>query len=146
MSDSVRPHRRNPTRLPHPWDTPGKNSGVGCHFLLQCRKVKSESESLSRVRLFSTAWTATYQAPPSMGFSRQEYWSGVPSPSPKPRLVTLKSEWFDPSATSRCLETFLVIVQGTVALHCPLDAKDAAKHPIRHKVHTPLPSTEDDLA
>ena len=44
MSDSMRPHRRQPTRLPHPWDSPGKNTGVGCHFLLQCMKVKSESE------------------------------------------------------------------------------------------------------
>ena len=44
MSDSVRPHRRQPTRLPLPWDSPGKNTGVGCHFLLQCMKVKSESE------------------------------------------------------------------------------------------------------
>ena len=44
MSDSVRPHRRQPTRLPSPWDSPGKNTGVGCHFLLQCMKVKSESE------------------------------------------------------------------------------------------------------
>ena len=44
MSDSVRPHRQQPTRLPHPWDSPGKNTGVGCHFLLQCMKVKSESE------------------------------------------------------------------------------------------------------
>ena len=44
MSDSVRPHRLQPTRLPHPWDSPGKNTGVGCHFLLQCMKVKSESE------------------------------------------------------------------------------------------------------
>ena len=44
MSDSVRPHRRQPTRLPHPWDSPGKNTGVGCHFLLQCINVKSESE------------------------------------------------------------------------------------------------------
>ena len=38
------PHRWQPTRLPHPWDSPGKNTGVGCHFLLQCMKVKSESE------------------------------------------------------------------------------------------------------
>ena len=45
MSNSVWPHRRQPTRLPHPWDSPGKNTGVGCHFLLQCMKVKSESES-----------------------------------------------------------------------------------------------------
>ena len=44
MSNSVWPHRRQPTRLPCPWDSPGKNTGVGCHFLLQCRKVKSESE------------------------------------------------------------------------------------------------------
>ena len=44
MSDSVRPHRRQPTRLPRPWDSPGKNTGVGCHFFLQCMKVKSESE------------------------------------------------------------------------------------------------------
>ena len=44
MSDSVRPHRRQPTRLPRPWDSPGKKTGVGCHFLLQCVKVKSESE------------------------------------------------------------------------------------------------------
>ena len=44
MSDSVRPHRRQPPRLPRPWDSPGKNTGVGCHFLLQCMKVKSESE------------------------------------------------------------------------------------------------------
>ena len=40
----MRPHRRQPTRLPRPWDSPGKNTGVGCHFLLQCMKVKSESE------------------------------------------------------------------------------------------------------
>ena len=44
VSDSVRPHRWHPTRLPRPWDSPGKNTGVGCHFLLQCMKVKSESE------------------------------------------------------------------------------------------------------
>ena len=44
VSDSVQPHRRQPTRLSCPWDSPGKNTGVGCHFLLQCRKEKSESE------------------------------------------------------------------------------------------------------
>ena len=75
-------HRRKPTKLPRPWDSPGKNTGVGCHFLLQCMKVKSERKSLSRVRLLAAPWTTAYQAPPSMGFSRQEYWSGVPLPSP----------------------------------------------------------------
>ena len=44
MSDSVWPRKRQPIRLPHPWDSPGKNTGVGCHFLLQCMKVKSESK------------------------------------------------------------------------------------------------------
>ena len=44
MSDSVQPHRQQPTRLPRPWDPPGKNTGVGCHFLLQCMKVKSENQ------------------------------------------------------------------------------------------------------
>ena len=44
VSNSVRPQRRQPTRLPHPWDSPGKNTGVGRHFLLQCTKVKSERE------------------------------------------------------------------------------------------------------
>ena len=63
-----------------PWDSPGKNAGVGCHFLLQCMKVKGKS--LSHVRLFVTPLATAYQAPPSMGFSRQEYWSGLPLPSP----------------------------------------------------------------
>ena len=118
MSDSVQPHRPQPTRLPRPWDSPGKNTGVGCHFLLQCMKVESESEvaqscptlsdpmdcsppgssvhgiiqarvlewgaiRFSRVRFFETPWTAAHQDPLSMGFSRQEYWSRVPSPSPR---------------------------------------------------------------
>ena len=82
VSNSVRPHRRQPTRLPRPCNSPGKNTRVGCHFLLQCMKVKSEVKSLSHVRLFATPWTAAYQAPLPMGFSRQEYWSGSPVSSP----------------------------------------------------------------
>ena len=92
MSDSVRPHRRQSTRLCRPWDSPGKNTGVGCHFLLQCMKVKSEvAQSLSRIRPFATPWTAAYQAPLSIGFSRQEYWSGLPLPSPSSPAPQLKS-------------------------------------------------------
>ena len=53
MSNSVRPHRQQPTRLPHPWDSPGKNTGVGCHFLLQRMKVKSEREV---AQLCPTLW------------------------------------------------------------------------------------------
>ena len=79
---TLQPHRWQPTRLLCPWDSPGKNTGVGCHFLLQCRKVKVKVKSLSRVQLFVTPWTVAYQALLSMGFSRQEYWSGLPLPSP----------------------------------------------------------------
>ena len=77
MSNSVRPHRQQPTSLPHPWDSPGKNTGVGCHFLLQCMKVKSESEVAQ-----SCPTLLDPMGPQSMGLSRQEYWSGVPLPSP----------------------------------------------------------------
>ena len=75
-----------------PWDSPGKNTGVGCHFLLQCMKVKSESEVAQSCLTLATPWTTAYQAPPSMGFSRQEYWSGVPLPSPReqPLLTTIR--------------------------------------------------------
>ena len=69
-----------PTLQPRPRDSPGKNTGVGCHVLLPRMKVKVKS--LSRVRLSGTPWTAAHQAPPSMGFSRQEHWSGGPVPSP----------------------------------------------------------------
>ena len=55
-------------------------------------KWKDKVKSLSRVRLLATPWTTAHQAPPSMGFSRQEYWSGVPSPSPSLDLGPLKSK------------------------------------------------------
>ena len=87
---TLRPQRWQPTRLPRPWDSPGKNTGVGCHFLLQCMRVKSESEVAQSVRLFVITWTAAHQAPPSMGFSKQEYWIGVPLPSPSVVISALK--------------------------------------------------------
>ena len=79
---TLQPHRQQPTRLVCLWDSPGRNTGVGCHCLLQCTKVKSESEVTQSCRFLATPWTAAFQAPPSIGLSRQEYWSGVPSPSP----------------------------------------------------------------
>ena len=138
----MRPHRQQPTRLPCPWDPPGKNTGVGCHFLLQCMKVKSECEvaqscltlrdpmdcslpdssihgifqarvlewgaisfsnawkwkvkvkSISLVQFLAIPWTAAYQTPLSLGFSRQEYWSGVPLPSPG----DLSNPWVEPES------------------------------------------------
>ena len=76
MSDSVRPHLRQPTRLPHPWDSPGKSTGVGCHFLLQCMKVKSEREVTQSCPTLRDPTDCSPPGPPSMGFSRQEYRSG----------------------------------------------------------------------
>ena len=105
MSNCVQPHRRQPTRLTRPWDSPGKNTGVGCHFLLQCIKVKVKS--LSLVWLFATPWTAAYQAPPSMGFSRQEYWSGVLSPSPIKWPRRFNSRYAK-----------LILSQPTKVIHC----------------------------
>ena len=67
MSDSVQPHGLQPTRPLGPWDSPGKNTGVGCHFLLQCMKVESESETAQSCPTLSDPWTAAHQAPPSMG-------------------------------------------------------------------------------
>ena len=80
MSNSVRPHRWQPTRLPHPWDSPGKNTGVGCHFLCQCMKVKSEREVSQSCPTLRDPMDCSLPGSSSMGFSRQEHWSGVPVP------------------------------------------------------------------
>ena len=94
--------------MPRPWDSPGKNTGVGCHFLLQCMKVKSESEVAQWCPTLSTPWTAAYQATPSMGFSRQEYWSGVPLPSPKKTPNLYQSRFLNFSVGD--IEPFQVIL------------------------------------
>ena len=75
-------HRHQPTRLPRPWDSPGKNTGGVAISFSNAWKWKVKVKSLSHVRLFETPWTAAHQPPSSMGFSRQKYWSGVPLPSP----------------------------------------------------------------
>ena len=83
MSESVRPHRRQPTRLPRPWESPGKNTGWVAVSFSKARKWKVKVKSLSRVWLLATPWSAAHQAPPSKGFSRQEDWSRLPLPSPQ---------------------------------------------------------------
>ena len=80
---TLRPHRRQPTRLRRPWDSPGKNTGVGCHFLLQCMKEKSESEVAQLCPTLSDPMDCSLPGSSVHGFSRQEYWSGVPLPSLK---------------------------------------------------------------
>ena len=88
----MQPHRWQPTRLPRPWDSPGKNTGVGCRFLFQCMKVKSESEVAQSCLTPRNPMDCSQPAPPSVGFSRQEYWSGVPSPSPFP-TAEVRKQW-----------------------------------------------------
>ena len=105
MSDSVQPHRRQPTGLPRPWDSPGKNTRVGCHFLLQCIQVKSESEVNQSCPTPSDPMDCSPPGPPSMGFSRQEYWSGVPLPSPI-------SKWMK----AQCSSLFWVFLQPALSL------------------------------
>ena len=190
----MRPNRWQPTRLPRPWDSPGKNTGVGCHFLLQCMKGKSESEvaqscptpsdpmdcslpgssahgifqarvlewgvialetlkyqsqiivnnnsapfilnplyllfpkyivvvqSLSHVQLCATPWTAAYQAPPSMGFSRQDIIASVlcfvffgretcevlaPQPGIEPAPPTLEGEVLTTGPPGKSLHIYM---------------------------------------
>ena len=82
LCPTLGPHRRKPTRLHRPWDSPGKNTGVGCHFLLQCMKVKSESEVTQSYPTLSDPTDCNLPGSSVHGFSRQEYWSGVPLPFP----------------------------------------------------------------
>ena len=83
MSNSLWPHRWQPNRLLHPWDSPGKNTGVGCHFLLQCMKMKNESEvAQSCPTVSGDRMDCSLPGSSVHGIFRQEYWSGVPLPSP----------------------------------------------------------------
>ena len=82
VSDSVRPHRRQPTRLPHPWDSPGKNIGVGCHFPLQCMKVKSESEVAQSCPTLSDPMDCNPPGSSIHGIFQARVLEWVPLPSP----------------------------------------------------------------
>ena len=82
MSDSVRPHRWPPTRLLCSWDSPGKNTGVGCHFLLQCMKVKSESEVAQLCPTLSDPMDCSLLGSSVHGVFQAGVLDGVPSPSP----------------------------------------------------------------
>ena len=93
MSDFVRPHRWQPTRLSRPWDSLGKNTGVGCHYLLQCVKVKSESKVAQLCPTLSDPMDCSPPGSPlPWDFSKQEYRSRLPGPPPRdlphPRIET----------------------------------------------------------
>ena len=82
VSDSVWPHGGSPPGSPVPGILQARTLEWGAISFSNAWKWKVKVKSLSHARLLATSWTAAYQAPPSMGFSRQEYWSGVPLPSP----------------------------------------------------------------
>ena len=82
VSSSVQPRRWQPTRLPHPWDSPGKNTGVGCHVLLQCRKVKSESEVAQLCPTLSDPMDCSLPGSSNHGIFQARVLGWVPSPSP----------------------------------------------------------------
>ena len=107
VSDSVRPHRWQPTRLPILWDFQARTLEWVAISFSNAWKWEVKVKLLSHVQLLATPWTAAYQAPPSMGFSRQEYWSGVPSPSPAFVICRLFND-----GHSDCCE---------VVLHCSFD-------------------------
>ena len=82
MSDSVRAHRQQPTRLPHPWDSPGRNTGVGCHFPLQCMKVKSEREVTQSCPTLCDPTDSSPPGSPDPGTLQAGTLEWAPSPSP----------------------------------------------------------------
>ena len=94
MSDSVQPHRRSPPGSPIPGILQARKLEWGAISFSNAWKWKVKVKSFSRVRLFETRWTAAYQAPASMGFSRQEYWSGVPLPSVAGKAPAVLDQFF----------------------------------------------------
>ena len=92
MSDSVRPHRWQPTDSPVPGILKARTLEWVAISFSNAWKWEMKVKSLSRVWLLATPWTVAHQAPLSMGFSRQEYWSGVPLPSPSKYLVHGKAK------------------------------------------------------
>ena len=111
MSNSVRSHRLQPTRLCHPWDSPGKNTGVGCRFFLQCMKVKSESEvAQSYLTIRCGEWEQVLQMASQADGAARRWWRWGEG------HCLLKS-WARPvGATVRTLE-----VRRTQPPSCPLD-------------------------
>ena len=92
MSNSVRPHRWQPTKLPHPWNSPGKNTGVGCHLLLFLASIFLSIRVFSNESVFHIRWP--------------KYWSFSFSISPSNEysgLISFRTDWFH-----------LLVVQGTL--------------------------------
>ena len=92
MSDSVRPRRRQPTRLPCPWDSPGRNTGVGCHFLRQCMQVKSESEVAQSCPTLSDPMDCSLPGSSIHGIFQARVLEWAPPPSPAKGTNSLQTD------------------------------------------------------
>ena len=105
------PHRWQPTRLPRPWDSPGKNTGVGCHFLLQCMKVKSESEVAQLCQTLHDPMGCSLLGSSVHGIFQARKWTGSPLPSSKLILGEKKhSNWT--ISKNKVLEHYLYLTKA----------------------------------
>ena len=111
MSDSVRPHRQQPTRLPRPWDSPGKNTGVGCHFLLQCMKVNSESKVAQSCPTLRNPVDCSLLGSSAHGIfqARVLEWVAIAFSKRYPRMYILSSQ-----VIQSCVEQTLILVNLTL--------------------------------
>ena len=97
----------SPPGSPVPGILQARITGVGCHFLLRCVKVKSESKVAQSCPTLSDPMDCSLPGSSAMGFSRQEYWSGVPLPSPRCKLVTYNKIHFSDGNTSVGFSIFI---------------------------------------
>ena len=136
MSDSVRSHRRQPTRLPRPWESPGKNTGVGCHFLLQCMKVKSESEVAKSCPTLSDPVDCSLPGSSVHGIfqARVLEWGAIASPIPKVRRFHFKLKGLDFIVLAT--ENHGKLLTGNyLGFPCGVNSKEPACQCRRHRRH-----------
>ena len=135
MSDSVQPHRWQPTRLPCPWDSPDKNTEVGCHFLLQCMKVKGESEVTQSCATLSDPMNCSPPGSSVHGIfqARVLEWGAIAfsnwSPYNSPYTITFKI-WGMPVNQEDFIKAFWVLPPS---IDCPLRLCTTHQHAITHK-------------
>ena len=121
MSDSVRPRRQQPTRVPHPWDSPGRNTGVGCRFLLQCVKVKSESKVTQSCPTLSDPMDCSLPGSSSHGIfqARVLEWGAIAFPESYcyPR-INGNGDWISPQGIQNVLTILANIYLEVLSQMC----------------------------
>ena len=125
MSDSVRPHRRQPIRLPHPWDSPGMNTGVGCHFLLQCMKVKSESEAAQSCPTLSDPMDCSLPGSSIHGIvqARVLEWGAIAFSDIVPKMYIIRLKFWQEEQLSLCAHKYKQWQPGHICCFCDSKCK-----------------------